>query len=88
MHATDLRAAISARLTALDITVHHAAKLADLSDQTARDYFAGRDLSSERVLRLAAAVGLEISAKPIRRFSPEKPASAGRPKKRPEKSGY
>lgn len=88
MTSTTLRDVLTARLAALGITVHHAARLAGLSDQTARDYFAGRDLSSERVLRLAAALGLEISARPKRGFSPEKPATPGRPRKNPEKPGY
>lgn len=87
MTSDDLRAAITAQLTALGITVHHAARLANLADQTARDYFAGRDLSSERVLRLAFAVGLTVSATPKRGFSAEKPANPGRPKKNPEKPG-
>lgn len=79
MTTTDFRAAIRSRLDSLGITPHHAARLAGLSDQTARDYLAGTtDLSTDRALRLAAAVGLRIDLHPIRDFSPPPPGTGGR----------
>lgn len=63
MTATDLRAAILTQIETLGISRAEAARLADVNEQTARDYLAGRqdDISVERVLQLAAAVGLKVS---------------------------
>lgn len=88
MDTSTLRGLILRQLETLGITVGHAARLAGLPDQTVRDYLvAGRDLATGRVLALAAAVGLVVTAAPLRGYQPETAPSRGRPlKNNPEKS--
>lgn len=80
--ADELRARILSRIESLGITRHHAAQLAGLPDQTARDYLSGdHDLSADRVLRLAAAVGLRVDVRPKKNFAAPAPNRRGRPRK-------
>lgn len=78
MDADTLRQTIRARLAELGISTYHAAALAGISDQTVRDYLSGKDTSTHRVLTLAAAIGLEISMKPVRGFAAPPPKKAGK----------
>jgi hypothetical protein len=86
MDADTLRQAITDRLVSLGLTPYRAANLAGLPDQTVRDYLGGRDLQTAAALRLAAAIGLAVTARPVPRFDPGPAPSRGR-KKNPEKSG-
>lgn len=81
MSTADLRAMILSRLTAHGVSPHHAARLAGLPAQTVRDYLTGHaDLTTGRALKLAAAVGLAVTARPVRGFRPAPAPAAGRRK--------
>ena len=86
MDADTLRTLIRTRIAELGLTTHRAARLAGLPDQTVRDYLGGRDLQTAAALRLASAIGLAVTARPVPRFDPGPAPSRGR-KKNPEKSG-
>ena len=83
MTTDTIRTLIRSQIDALGLTVGRAAVLAGLSDQTARDYLSGRgDLRAEFVFRLAAAVGVAVTAAPVKGFDPENP-----PENKSRKSG-
>ena len=86
MDADTLRRVIIDRLASLGLTPHRAANLAGLPDQTVRDYLGGRDLQTAAALRLASAIGLAVTVRPVPRFDPGPAPRRGR-KKNPEKSG-
>jgi len=92
MTGDQLRTLIRGRIDDLNITTHHAARIADIPDQTVRDYLGGADLRTRQALQLAAAIGLAVSAAPVAGFAPPPARPAGRPaetapKKSSRKSG-
>lgn len=87
MDAAAFRTLIRDRIGQLELSVYRTAGLADIGEQTLRDYLAGRsDLRSAAALSLAAALGLRVAVRPTPRFRPPAPAGPGpgRPKKKPE----
>lgn len=85
MDATTLRGLIAGRIAAAGLTPHAAARLAGLPEATVRLYLSGgSDTTTDRALRLAAAVGLAVTARPDQGFRPPPPARPGRPKKIPQ----
>lgn len=80
MDAATLRTLIRSQIDAHGLTMSHAAALAGVHKNTVIDYFSGKDTSSEKVLRLAAAVGLSVSATARTGFAPAPPPTRGRKK--------
>lgn len=65
-----LRDCVLQRIASLGITRGRAAALADLPDQTVRDYLDGRsDLSVRRTLALLTALGLDISLRTAKKYA-------------------
>lgn len=81
MTADQLRSLIRDRLTALGCSVNRAATLADLPESWVRSYLGGADSGAGPVLALAAAVGLDVAAKPRKGFALAPARGPGRPAK-------
>lgn len=85
MDATALRRLITDRMAETGMTTLAASRAAGLSESTVRLYLTSpdpdADTTAAKWFRLASAVGLAVTVKPVKGFSPPASKRPGRPKK-------
>lgn len=80
MTAADLRDLIRDRIAALGITRYRAAQIAGVPDDTLADYLGGKDTTTARALAVAAALGLDVTARPRKGYAtPDAPRRGRKP---------
>jgi DNA-binding phage protein len=82
MNANTLRDLIRDQIAHHALPLAHVARLAGVKRTALTDYLDGRaDTTTAKMLAVAAAVGIAVTAAPVKRFEPTPPPTGGRPKK-------